>query len=259
MTDPINKGQDQVSAEMMLDKDGNPFATAKQAKQSMAGKDLDFDKYTVALFGKKPEDGWVIIPRKPIQSEVPEGETGKANLDLKGAVEQEERKPRQAVLTTGVIAPKVEAPKSDDVVSEAIPAIVAPTAPEMPKLNIIDPTEVKGGYDDDGEILPEKYFWVRFDPKSHANDQERVMLGVNGEILTIDREVNVILPGRFIEVAEHSVVQKFKQEPGKERKTLGETRTWPFRITGTATEEEYLRMKAIGDASEKASRLQAAS
>jgi len=107
----------------------------------------------------------------------------------------------------------------------------------------IDPKTVTGTV---GE--PEKYFRVRFDPKSSPNDPEKVTLGVNGDLLSISREVEVILPARFVECAEHAVRQTFKQLPGQERKVGGKVRTFPFRILGESSKEEYHAMKAVGDA-----------
>lgn len=92
----------------------------------------------------------------------------------------------------------------------------------------------------------EKFYRVRFNAKSNANDTENVELSVNGEQRVIAREMEVILPERFLEVARHATYPIFKQVPGKTRKTIGNVQTFPFTVLGEATEEEYRKMLKDG-------------
>lgn len=113
---------------------------------------------------------------------------------------------------------------------------------------IITPAKVEG----------EKYYKVRFHAKSNPNDTDNVNLGVNGEILVIRREDEVIIPERFVECARHATYPQFTQLPNEPRKITGKVMTFPLDILGEGTKEEYLKMKRDGtektqEALEKAS------
>lgn len=109
--------------------------------------------------------------------------------------------------------------------------------------------KVKGGctafYGEDPAV-PETYHRVRFANKGHENDTEDVILSVNGEVLTIMRDEEVIIPGRFKEAADHAQIQKFKKEPGKQRKKRAPVQTYPYSLIGDSTEKDYTDMKAEG-------------
>ena len=92
----------------------------------------------------------------------------------------------------------------------------------------------------------EKFHRVKFQNKSHANDPDSVELACNGEVLQIQRGVEVVIPERFKEIADHAVEPQYRQVPGEERKVVGEVRRWPYDWYGEATREEYLQMKAAG-------------
>lgn len=129
------------------------------------------------------------------------------------------------------------------------PADVAPVQEnEMPAEDDKEDSPPEKGQPKTEDGKPrEKYFRVRFDPKSRPYDPERVELSVNGSILTIGREIEVVIPERFVECANHAVSPTFKQMPGEERKVAGNVRLFPFQVLGEATEEEYLTAKAVGD------------
>jgi len=92
----------------------------------------------------------------------------------------------------------------------------------------------------------EEYFRVKFQPKSDANQPDEVILSVNGEVLQITRNVEVIIPKRFKECADNGVTAQFKQLPGQTRKVIGEVRTFPYDLLGPATEKEFIAMKQEG-------------
>jgi hypothetical protein len=91
-----------------------------------------------------------------------------------------------------------------------------------------------------------KYYRVKFQQKSDANQPDEVILSVNGEVLQITRNVEVIIPYRFKEAADNGVTPQFKQLPGQTRKQIGEVRTFPYDLLGEATEQEFLRLKEEG-------------
>ncbi len=93
----------------------------------------------------------------------------------------------------------------------------------------------------------EKYIRIRFQAKSHPNDTEDVPLGVNGEILNIQREKEVVIPERFVEVAQHAEQVYYKTVPGEKRKVPTKVITYPYTILGEASEADYLNLKREGN------------
>jgi len=105
----------------------------------------------------------------------------------------------------------------------------------------------------DSTAEDEKFFWVRFHDKANTQDPDHVELGVNSEVLKIQRNKWVILPARFVECARHAVHPHFEQIPGKLRKQVGTIRTWPHDIRQElATREQYAEMLAEGTKADKA-------
>lgn len=107
--------------------------------------------------------------------------------------------------------------------------------------------------DDGGYALkpkPEKaadtYFQVRFQAKAQPNDTEDVQLMVNGETLIIAREKKVVVPGRFLECADHAVYNHYRSEPGHAHKIVARIKTYPYERIREATEAEYLKAKTEG-------------
>lgn len=92
----------------------------------------------------------------------------------------------------------------------------------------------------------ETYHWVRFQPRSNPNDDPKVKLTVNGECLYIERGIDIPLPHRFIECADHTTHEEYHQEPGETRKIVTEVCTYPYEVKGTATREEFERFKKEG-------------
>ena len=75
--------------------------------------------------------------------------------------------------------------------------------------------------------------------KSNPTDCDAVRIAVNGETITFQRGVEVIVPYPYLEAAKHATYAKFKQEPGKGRKVAAYIDRFPFTKTGEATYEEF--------------------
>lgn len=115
----------------------------------------------------------------------------------------------------------------------------------------------KNGSDGDAKSQPpaasappakEKYFRVKFHAKSRPEDEDDVTLSVNGEVLVIARQREVVLPERYIVCAQNARYQQFRQLPNMSRKVIGEVHIFPFDSIGEATEAEYKEMRAKGTA-----------
>jgi len=92
------------------------------------------------------------------------------------------------------------------------------------------------------KVGKEKYFRVRFHPKGHPNDPDDVCLIVNGETLNIQREAEIIIPGRFKECADNARYPVHKEVPGRDRKVTHWIRTFNYDLIGEATEQEFKKM-----------------
>lgn len=92
----------------------------------------------------------------------------------------------------------------------------------------------------------EKYFRMKFAAKSNPNDQDDVILSVNGESVVIERQKEVVLPERYKVCAENARSPQFRQMPNQTRKIVGEIVTFPFEVIGEGTEAEYMDMKRTG-------------
>ena len=97
-----------------------------------------------------------------------------------------------------------------------------------------------------------KGFWeVMFSPKGKPDDPEDVTLAWNGQCLQMKRGEPVILPGPFLEVADHGVFAHYKQVPGEDRKITSYVKHFPYTVLRQATEKEYREKKAAGDKATK--------
>lgn len=90
------------------------------------------------------------------------------------------------------------------------------------------------------------YRRVRFHAKSNPADTEDVFLSVNGAALLLQREVETIVPTNYLEVADNTLQQRFRQMPGETRKVLAQVKTFPYENLGPATKEEFEKMKRSG-------------
>ena len=98
------------------------------------------------------------------------------------------------------------------------------------------------------ETKSKKYFRVRFHERQTTTEPVNVTLGVNGNILVIQRGQEVILPEEYVELARSCVIRySYPVADGKTnvRKKFSMPRC-SFDLLGEATEEEYLKMKKEG-------------
>lgn len=98
----------------------------------------------------------------------------------------------------------------------------------------------------------ETYWRVKFNAKSHVNESDDVMLSVNGEVLIMKREQEVILPERFLVCADNATYPHFQQLPNKPRKVIGHIKTFPYTRLGEATKREYETQRNAGTKKSKA-------
>lgn len=99
-------------------------------------------------------------------------------------------------------------------------------------------------------VWKERFFKVKFHGKALPTDSEDVVLSVNGETLTIQRDQPVILPERFLECARHTKRQTFIQEPGAPRKVSSPKTLFPFEVLEDGrqyTEQEYRQQRDAGN------------
>ena len=129
---------------------------------------------------------------------------------------------------------------------------------ESPDQNSIPPKRkeqpilVNAGFTDEpvttAVLTPKtKFFRGVWANKTNENDQESVRIGVNGEILTFQRGVECIVPEPYLPKEIHARYPKFKQEPGKGRKTIGYVDRYSFEIRGPATFAEFKKMFTEGN------------
>ncbi|MFA5187349.1 MAG: hypothetical protein WC551_12795 [Patescibacteria group bacterium] len=102
-----------------------------------------------------------------------------------------------------------------------------------------------------GARRKEKFFRIKPHAKSRPDDDENVVVSVNGEILVMERTKECVIPERFVVALQNARSPVFKQMPGESRKIEGEIMTFPFDILSEGTEEEYLTMKRTGTAQTK--------
>jgi hypothetical protein len=109
------------------------------------------------------------------------------------------------------------------------------------------------GVDDGGfalkELPPkdaEQYYVVKFAQRSSEQDPEDVQLFVNGEVLIMQREKEIIVPQRFLECADHATHDQFRSVPGRSHKSVAKIKTYPYERIRLSTEKEYLKQHAEG-------------
>ncbi len=120
---------------------------------------------------------------------------------------------------------------------------IKPSNPDSPHIKAAMEVKAPGMQE---EPWQETYHWVKFQPRSNPNEQEKVQLTVNGECLIIERSVPVPLPQRFIECAERTTYPVYSQEPGQLRKVANYVTTFAHEKIKPATKEEFERYKAEG-------------
>ena len=103
--------------------------------------------------------------------------------------------------------------------------------------------EIDGSFD----LLVEGYWEVVFAPAKSENDPVDVRLLWEGQCLIIKRMTEVVLPGFYLEVADHATRDHFTQTPEHGRKRIGIIQEYPYTTLREASREEYLSQKEAGD------------
>ena len=241
--------------EVIVAASGKPFKTVKAAQSAIKQKGLDADKCDIIEQRDATTDvikGFGIV----VHSEP----TNQPNLETKPTTQPNHptNQPQGHVV-------KEQSFYDDEVVLQTIykapgkPFLSPKEAKDFMTRNNINPgtnriirvDENAFAIYGDGQLAPiipkEKYFRVIFQARATENDLEDVQLSVNGETLIMQREKEVIIPGRFRECADHALITKFKQLPDQPRNLLAPIRIFPYSVMGEATEQEYLTQKAEGD------------
>ena len=92
-----------------------------------------------------------------------------------------------------------------------------------------------------------KYRKVRWHAKRHANDEEDVVLGCDGNVLIFQREKEVIVPESHMEVARNAFHHQFVEVPGEMRKERGpKIYKYAWEDLGEATEEDFQKQLRQG-------------
>lgn len=107
----------------------------------------------------------------------------------------------------------------------------------------MDHGEVSGPF----KIEVEGYWEVIFAPQSSPNDTRDVQLLWEGQCLLMQRMKEVVLPGFYLEVADHATRDHYTQEPNQGRKKVGTIQVYPYTVLREATRAEYLERKSEGD------------
>jgi hypothetical protein len=97
----------------------------------------------------------------------------------------------------------------------------------------------------------ETYWKVRFNAKAVESETDDVILIVNGETLIMQRDKEIIIPGRFKECADHAEIPRFRQLPNAPRKVMSPIKVYPYSIIGKSTKKEYDIQKNRGDKQSK--------
>ena len=111
--------------------------------------------------------------------------------------------------------------------------------------------EIKTVYEEQevttGYIADDGYWEVRFQPKRSPTDPNNVTLSYNGQCLHIQRDVPVILPGPFLEIADHGTYPVYIQLPNQPRKVTGYRMHFPYIVLRRCTRAEYEEMLSAGN------------
>jgi hypothetical protein len=94
----------------------------------------------------------------------------------------------------------------------------------------------------------ERFFVVKFQGKSDRNQPDDVNLSVNGRTLVCQREVNVILPECYLEVADHATYAVYRQLPGVPRQVTGRVKKYPYERLAESSRADFEAAREQGNA-----------
>jgi len=112
---------------------------------------------------------------------------------------------------------------------------------QMPE-KMVKIVELPGG----GWKIVERHWRVTFNQRTNPYEEEQVVLAVQGETLTCQREKPVIMPERFLEAADHTKYPKHIQIPGESRKRTVYVQTFTYQRLEEVTEEDFFAQKKAG-------------
>lgn len=135
-------------------------------------------------------------------------------------------------MSTKSLTPELILDKNNEPFSNKKAAEAAMKSQDLKKANVIS---IGGGF----AIHQETYWRVRFQERQSENEEESVKLACNGETLILRRNTEVIIPGRFREIADHAKKQRWVYVPGHNRKIESPIAVYPYQLIGQATEAEY--------------------
>ena len=92
----------------------------------------------------------------------------------------------------------------------------------------------------------EEFLWVTFMPSSSPNDPKDVELAVNGDPLVCQRGIRVVLPARYLEVADHAVHEVYDTLAGHDRKVPRRIQSFPYQVHGPAKRSDFEAMLKQG-------------
>ena len=101
------------------------------------------------------------------------------------------------------------------------------------------PEDLKRFREPDGET----YHRVKLPPKRDKNDENFILGSVNGESYNFLREVEIVVPGRFIKAWGLTVKNVYSKDPGKERTLAGRVAYCTTNVIGMATKREWLEFR----------------
>jgi hypothetical protein len=96
----------------------------------------------------------------------------------------------------------------------------------------------------------EEHWVVRFNERSNIYDKKDVDLCCNGEVLQFQRNKEVVVPQRFLEVADHTKREEYDQDDDftkDQRLIVTYVTMYPYNKVKKSTKAEYLAQKKSGD------------
>jgi len=94
-----------------------------------------------------------------------------------------------------------------------------------------------------------KYFIVTPSPKGHANDLDKVPIGLEGKIVYASRGEKVILSENEMEILDHATFTDWKESKDRSQAVVsgGQIMRFPYTIGEESTKEAYDKQLAFGN------------